>query len=208
MSTRNSRAASVAVPVFVLLWGSAALFTRWALDHGSVFAVLTLRFALALGATSLLALPSRRWLPAPSTRRHVAATGLLLIGCYSICYFLAMARGITPGLMSTLLGVQPILTLVLTERRFSVRRLSGLVLALAGLVLVVYQSLIRAEVSAVGIGFAMAALLCMTVGTLMQKKIQQSPLEVLPLQYLVTLLLLLCVAPSQPLHIEANVGFV
>ncbi|MDB4987626.1 MAG: EamA/RhaT family transporter [Myxococcaceae bacterium] len=207
MFTRNSWTASAAVLAFVLLWGSAALFTRWALDHGSVFAVLIARFALALGATSMISLRRGRWLPEVGTRRHVAATGLLLIGSYSICYFQAMACGLTPGMMSTLLGVQPILTLMLTERRCSSRRVAGLLLALSGLILVVYQSLFRAHVSVAGIGFAMGALCCVTVGTLMQKRLQQTPMEVLPLQHFVTLLLLICVAPSQPIRFEASVGF-
>jgi len=73
------------MPTFVLLWGSAAIFTRWALDHSSVFAVLILRFALALGALLVIGIPSRRWLPLPGTRWQVAGTGFLLIGCYSIC---------------------------------------------------------------------------------------------------------------------------
>lgn len=51
-----------------------------------------------------------------------------------------MAHCITPGLLATLLGVQPILTLLLTERRYSPWRLAGLLLALSGLALVVYQA--------------------------------------------------------------------
>src|SRR5690606_18749345 len=108
--------AFASMSLFVLLWGSAAIFTRWGLDHGSVFALLILRFSLALGALFLIGLPSQRWLPRPGTRWQVSGTGLLLIGCYSVCYFQAMANGITPGLLATLLGVQPILTLLLTER--------------------------------------------------------------------------------------------
>ena len=172
-----------AMSLFVLLWGGAAIFTRWALDHGSVFAVLTLRFALALGATLLIGLHARRWLPEPETRRQVAATGLLLIGCYSVFYFQAMAHGVTPGLIATVLGVQPILTLMLTERRFSLWRLLGLLLALSGLTLVVFQSLILAKLPC-SASLALAALLCMTLGRV--KRIQQAG-AVLPLQYAATL---------------------
>lgn len=192
---------------FVLLWGSAAIFTRWALDHSSVFAVLVLRFSLALSATLAVGFYYRRWLPQTGTRWQVAGTGLLLIGCYSICYFQALAHGITPGLLATLLGVQPILTLLLTERRFSSWRLLGLILALSGLVLVVYQSLVLAKFSVLGMSFAIAALLCTTVGTLLQKRIQQAPTEVLPLQYMVTLVLCLCFVPFHPFHFEANWNF-
>lgn len=192
---------------FVLLWGSAAIFTRWGLDHGSVFALLVLRFSLALGVLVLIGLPGRRWLPQPGTRWQVAGTGLLLIGCYSVCYFQAMANGITPGLLATLLGVQPILTLLLTERRFSAWRLLGLLLALVGLMLVVYQSLVLTKLSGLGMAFALGALLCMTFGAMLQKRIQQAPAEVLPLQYVVTLLLCLCFVPFQPFHFEPNLGF-
>ena len=206
-SKPSSLTAFAGMSIFVLLWGSAAIFTRWGLDHGSVFALLILRFSLALGVLVLIGLPGRRWLPQPGTRWQVAGTGLLLIGCYSVCYFQAMANGITPGLLATLLGVQPVLTLLLTERRFSAWRLLGLLLALVGLMLVVYQSLALTKLSGLGMAFALGALLCMTFGAMLQKRIQQTPAEVLPLQYVVTLLLCLCFVPFQPFHFEPNLGF-
>ena len=113
--------------LFVLLWGSAAIFTRWALDHGSASAVLLVRYAVAsIGLAVLVSLTRSAWRPAPGTRGTVALAGLLMVGLYSVCYFQAMAHGITPGLIATLLGVQPILTLLLVERRFGAARLGGL----------------------------------------------------------------------------------
>ena len=208
MSSHSSRwAAPAAMSSFVLLWGSAAIFARWGLDHGSVFALLILRFAMALGVLLIIGVPRRQWLPEPGTRWQVASTGLLMIGFYSVCYFQAMAHGVTPGLLATLLGVQPILTLLLTERRFSAARLSGLLLALGGLVLVVYQSLVLTRLSGLGMAFALGALLCTTFGALLQKRIRQAPAQVLPLQYLVTLLLYLLVLPTQPFHFEWSPDF-
>ena len=208
MSSQSSRwAAPAAMSSFVLLWGSAAIFTRWGLDHGSVFALLILRFAMALGVLLIIGVPRRQWLPEPGTRWQVASTGLLMIGFYSVCYFQAMAHGVTPGLLATLLGVQPILTLLLTKRRFSAARLSGLLLALGGLVLVVYQSLVLTRLSGLGMAFALGALLCTTFGALLQKRIRQAPAQVLPLQYLVTLLLYLLVLPTQPFHFEWSPDF-
>lgn len=208
MSSQSSRwAAPAAMSSFVLLWGSAAIFTRWGLDHGSVFALIILRFAMALGVLLIIGVPRRQWLPEPGTRWQVASTGLLMIGFYSVCYFQAMAHGVTPGLLATLLGVQPILTLLLTERRFSAARLSGLLLALGGLVLVVYQSLVLTRLSGLGMAFALGALLCTTFGALLQKRIRQAPAQVLPLQYLVTLLLYLLVLPTQPFHFEWSPDF-
>ncbi|HGI7012190.1 TPA: EamA family transporter, partial [Klebsiella pneumoniae] len=136
MHVRYSLLASQATTaLFVLLWGSAAIFTRWGLDNASPMALLVFRFLVALVALAPLAIVRRRWLPAPGTRLQTAATGLMLIGGYSVCYFEAMANGVTPGLIATIMGIQPILTLCVVERRLHGRRLSGLLLALAGLVL-------------------------------------------------------------------------
>lgn len=38
--------------LFVLLWSSGAIFSRWGLDNGSSFAILTWRFIIALAFLS------------------------------------------------------------------------------------------------------------------------------------------------------------
>lgn len=193
--------------LFVLLWSSGALFAKWGLQHASAFAFLGLRFALALGVLMALGLVRQRWLPQAGTRLRVAATGLMMIGGYSICYMLALDHGLTPGVLATVLGVQPILTLVLLERRFAPLRLAGLALALCGLVVVVYDSVALARFSGLGMAFALAALGNMTGGAILQKSIRQAPADVLPLQYGVSLLLCLAIAPSQPLAADFTPGF-
>lgn len=197
--------------LFVLLWGSGAIFAKVGLAHASAFAFLVLRFALASGVLLMLGLARQRVLPRRGTRAQVAVTGLLLLGSYSICYLLALDRGITPGVLATVLGVQPILTLLLVERgsgrRLAGPRLAGLALALGGLVLVVYQSIGRARFSVAGMLFALAALAAMTVGAILQKRLQQPPTDVLPLQYGSSLLLALLFVPSQPFTFELTAGF-
>ena len=193
----------------MLLWGSAAIFTRWGLDNASPMALLVFRFLVALVALAPLAIVRRRWLPAPGTRLQTAATGLMLIGGYSVCYFEAMANGVTPGLIATIMGIQPILTLCVVERRLQGRRLSGLLLALAGLVLLVWRSWRpRRWRRRRGILFALAALLLMTFGALWQKRSRQAPADVLPLQYAVSLGLCLLIAPVSGFRFTVNAGLI
>ena len=106
--------------LFVLLWSSGALFAKSGLAHASASVFLSLRFGIALAVLSLLALWHGHWLPRRDLRR-VALTGALLVGGYSVFYLLALDFGITPGLLATLLGVQPIATLVLTDRPLRAR---------------------------------------------------------------------------------------
>ena len=190
--------------LFVLLWSSGAIFSRWGLDHASPFVLLALRFGVALAVLVLLGWRERAWLPAPGTRAQVVGTGLLLVGGYSCTYFLALDAGLTPGALATILGVQPIITLLLQERRAPALRWLGLALALIGLVGVVLDSLLHARVSPAGVGWALAALACITAGTMAQKRIAQAPTRVLPLQCAVALALCLALLPAQPLRFGAH----
>lgn len=187
--------------LFVLLWSSGAIFSRWGLGDASPFVLLALRFGAALVFLWLPGWRELRWLPEPGTRAQVAGTGLLLVGGYSCAYFLALDQGLTPGALATILGVQPIATLLLQERRASAARLVGLGVAVGGLVLVVLDSLLRARVSFSGVGWALA---CITLGTIAQKRVAQAPPRVLPMQCAVALLLCLALLPVQPLRLNAT----
>ena len=197
-------ASQSATSTFVLLWGSAAIFTRWGLDSASPIALLILRFATALFVLLLIAIFRKRLLPKHGTRKQVLLTGLLIIAGYSICYFKAMAHGVTPGLMATIMGIQPILTLCLLEKNLQKERLLGLLIALAGLILLVWKSLTMSFIAPIGIFFALAALICITFGAIMQKDIQQAPTDVLPLQYIVSLLVCLFIVPFEHFEITWN----
>ncbi|RZG85325.1 DMT family transporter [Acinetobacter pittii] len=197
-------ASQSATSTFVLLWGSAAIFTRWGLDSASPIALLILRFATALFVLFLIAIFRKRLLPKHGTRKQVLLTGLLIIAGYSICYFKAMAHGVTPGLMATIMGIQPILTLCLLEKNLQKERLLGLLIALAGLILLVWKSLTMSFIAPIGIFFALAALICITFGAIMQKNIQQAPTDVLPLQYVVSLVVCLFIVPFEHFEITWN----
>ncbi|MBH2889232.1 DMT family transporter [Serratia marcescens] len=194
--------------LFVLLWSSGAIFSRWGLEHASAFAFLFFRCAIALAVLLAIGLWRRQCLPAAGTRRRVALIGVLMIGSYQICYLLALEQGITPGVLATLLGVQPILTQFITERRCAGLRAFGLALAMAGLTLVVYQSLMVAHFSPSGMLFAFIALGSMTAGTLLQKGMTQPPLAVLPLQYAIGLLMCTLALPFEPLRVDWRPEFV
>ncbi|WP_198079930.1 DMT family transporter [Acinetobacter calcoaceticus] len=197
-------ASQSATSAFVLLWGSAAIFTRWGLDNASPIALLILRFSTALIVLFVLAFFRKRLLPKHGTRKQVLLTGLLIIAGYSICYFKAMAHGVTPGLMATIMGIQPILTLCLLEKNWQKERLLGLCISLAGLILLVWKSLTLSFIAPIGMLFALAALICITFGAIMQKNIQQAPTDVLPLQYVISLIVCLFIVPFEHFEITWN----
>jgi drug/metabolite transporter (DMT)-like permease len=207
MSFKSRLNNSASTALFVFIWGSGAIFTEWGLQHASAIMFLVLRFAIALAVLTVIRIYRRRWLPRSGTRVRIATTGLLLTGGYSICYFLALEHGVTPGVLATLLGVQPILTLLLFERRFSPLRIAGLGFDLSGLILVVHQSIDMARSSIVGTCFGLGALVCITTGAILQKAVSEPLTEVLPLQYSMSLILCAAILPFEPLTLSFNLGF-
>ncbi|PRF39821.1 EamA family transporter [Burkholderia multivorans] len=197
-----------ATSLFVLLWSSGAIFAELGLRHASAFVFLAARFALASLVLLVLARLRGRWLPPRGERRMTVLTGVLMMGGYSIFYLLALERGIAPGVLATILGVQPILTLAFVERRWQPMRVAGLALALAGLALVVCRGVGDARLPTSGIACALLALGALTVGSLLQKRVRAAPADVLPLQNAIGLVLCAVVLPFRPIAFEVSWAFV
>ena len=101
----------LSILAFVCLWGSAAIFSKWGLAHSDAVALLVFRFLIAIIAIIAFCIMTKQdFLPQNTSWRYVAVTGFLLMGAYSLFYFLAMQYGISPGLLATILALQPILT--------------------------------------------------------------------------------------------------
>lgn len=203
---KTAFAAYGSTALFVLLWSSGAIVSETGLQHAPALPFLVMRFALASAVLAALGVWRGRWLPARGTRLQVALTGGLLTGGYSICYLLALDHGMTPGILATILGVQPVLTLLLVERRLTIRRAGGLLLALSGLCLVVLGAGRIGHFPALGLLFASASLGCMTVGAILQKRLKQQPVDILPLQNAVSLVLCVLFLPLQPSGIVLSAG--
>lgn len=205
---RNAWAGYGSTSLFVLLWSSGAIFSKWGLAFASPFAFLEIRSAIALLGLLLLAPWLRLHLPAGRRERlYALATGAVLLGAYQIFYLLALELQVTPGVMATLLGVQPILTAICLERRLSPARWCGLALGLGGLVLVVYERIGLAGLSWGGMLCGLMALASITLGAIMLKRIRENPLGTLPLQYLAGLLLCSVFVPFQPFRVDWSLGF-
>ena len=206
---KASVASAATTSLFVLLWSSGAIVSKLGLAHASPFAFLLLRSALALAGLLLIGpLLGLRWPRRKGAMLRALGTGCVLLGAYQIFYLLALDTHVTPGIMATVMGVQPILTVVLMERQRSISRLFGLGLGLSGLIMVVYQGLNLGGVSLAGMLFALLALASMTCGSILQKRITENPMGTLPLQYLAGFALCALFAPLQPLQVQWTGGFV
>ncbi|MDX1635705.1 MAG: DMT family transporter [Marinobacter sp.] len=166
---------------FVLLWSTGFIGAKFGLPYAEPFTLLFYRMLLSLLCLGLLALAiSARWPASWRQAGHLAVTGLLVHGAYLGGVFTAIEAGMPAGLTALVVGLQPLLTGVLTvlvlKEPVSGRVWLGLLLGLVGVILVLGEKL-APESGGLFDGFplwavlaAVAALFGIAMGTLYQKR--------------------------------------
>jgi len=172
LSASPSSMLSPMPPVFVLLWSSGFIVARYGLPYAPPLTFLALRF---LGVLVLL-LPAVLLLKAPWPRGKIvpiAVAGLLVQAGYLSGVWCAIKLGMPAGLTALIVGMQPILTAFaapLVGEKVRPRQWLGLLFGLGGVGLVVAAKIRLTGLSVDAIVLCVMALLCMTVGTLYQKR--------------------------------------
>lgn len=161
--------------VFVLIWSTGFIVARYGMPYAPPLKFLAVRYALSLVCFAIwVALARVRWPKERAQWGHLAVTGVLMQAGYLGGVWAAVHAGMGAGLVALLVGIQPVLTAIwlsFNGGRISQRQWAGLLLGLAGLVLVVSRKFGQgSEVSALTMGLAVMALLSITAGTLYQKR--------------------------------------
>jgi drug/metabolite transporter (DMT)-like permease len=157
---------------FVLLWSSGFIVAKFGLPYAPPLTFLLMRF---LGVLVFL-LPAVLLLKAPWPHGkigHIAVAGLLVQAGYLIGVWCAIKQGMPAGLSALIVGMQPILTAFaapLVGERVRPQQWLGLLFGIAGVGLVVAAKIRLAGLSTDAILLCVFALLCITVGTLYQKR--------------------------------------
>jgi drug/metabolite transporter (DMT)-like permease len=161
--------------VFVVLWSTGFVGAKLGLPHAGPFTFLSLRFALVTAVMLLFSVATRAaWPRHWREAGHIAVVGVLLQGTYLGGVFIALAHGVSAGVVALIVGLQPLLTAALAGavlgERVSARQWLGLALGLVGIALVVASKLAFDRHHLLGAAVAALALLGITGGTLYQKR--------------------------------------
>ncbi|MBK7501872.1 MAG: DMT family transporter [Polaromonas sp.] len=174
--------------VFVLIWSTGFIVAKFGLPYAPPLTFLTIRYVLSIVCFLVwIKLSGAVWPSEQSQMWHLGVSGALVHAGYLGGVWVAVKYGMGSGLVALLVGFQPILTaLWLTyaadstsnhphaKHAVTKRQWLGLLLGLAGLVLVVARKFNDTnEVSALTLGAAMLALFSITAGTLYQKRYVQ-----------------------------------
>ena len=162
--------------VFVLIWSTGFVVARYGMPHAPPLHFLAVRYALSIAAFLVwIGLSKAPWPRERAQWWHLAVTGMLIHAGYLGGVWAAVKHGLAAGTVSLIVGLQPVLTALWVswtgqEHRIAPRQWLGLLLGLAGLLLVVWRKLFVGELGAFNLGLALLALASITAGTLYQKR--------------------------------------
>ena len=161
--------------VFVLIWSTGFIVARYAMPHAPPMKFLAFRFGFSI--CCFLAWISFARVTWPNVRLqylHLGVVGVLMHAGYLGGVWVAVKSGMGAGLSSLIVGLQPVLTAIWlssTGAQVSRQQWLGLALGFAGLTLVVSEKIgLGGEADLFNLGFALLALISITVGTLYQKR--------------------------------------
>ena len=187
MSSPGSNSALIrAMPaVFVLIWSTGFIVAKYGLPFAPPLTFLAIRYVLSLACFLVwIAIARVAWPGSRSQWLHLGVTGILIHAGYLGGVWSAVKGGMGSGLSALIVGLQPVLTAVWVSRmgdtsqsgnRVSARQWLGLVLGLAGLLLVVSRKFGAGnEATTYTLVCAVFALLSITIGTLYQKRFVQA----------------------------------
>ena len=160
--------------LFVLLWSTGFIGAKYGMPYAGPLTFLSLRYLTLIVLMSLLAVGFRcAWPVGLRQWLHLGMAGLLIHALYLGGVFVAISQGLPAGVVSLMVGLQPLLTAVLAGmlvgERVQARQWLGLGLGLIGSVLVL-SARIEGGFGWAGVLPALLALLGITLGTLYQKR--------------------------------------
>jgi drug/metabolite transporter (DMT)-like permease len=166
-------AARAAPAIFVVLWSTGFVATKYVLHNAEPLTYLAIRMAVVVILMALIVVVARpRW-PDRVGVVHSAVAGILVHGFYLGGTAVAIAHSIPAGLSALIPGLQPILTSTLANRwlgeRVTPRQWGGLLLGLAGVALILHDRPMHGEA---GWGWlaSIVSLVSITLGTLYQRR--------------------------------------
>lgn len=205
---------AAAPALFLLLWSFGFVFLKLGLAYADPFTFLALRYACVV---AILAIPCL-WLrpPLPATPRvwmHLSVVGLLVQAGYFSFAYLSLKQGVSAGALAIVTAQQPLLVGLLAPAIASERvgpiRWIGLVMGVAGAGIVILAKSSIEVASTAGLIYGVLALLCMTGGTLWEKRYgtEVHPISANMVQYTVGLAVAAPLAfLLEPMHVQWTAG--
>lgn len=161
--------------IFLFMWSTGYVAAKFGLNYIEPMTFLAVRFACVVVIMAVLFVIIRPPLPKSKAEwMHLAIVGFLLQAMYFGMCYMSFNSGLSVGTLALILAMQPILVSLVAPKlngeTISWQAWIGLCLGLVGAVIVITARSEVAAPSAIGLLFALLALLGITTGSLWEKR--------------------------------------
>lgn len=161
--------------LFVLLWSGGFTAVKLALPHAEALTIQVIRYLCVVGILLPVFLLLRPPWPERAAMRHLLRMGLVVQFGYFAAMNLAQQHGMGPGAVALIIGLQPVVVALLApsvcgDPPVRARGWAGLALGLLGAGMVIVSGSGVAAGGWLGLGFAVAALVLMAAGALLERR--------------------------------------
>lgn len=165
--------------IFVFLWSTGFVAAKYVHPYAGPFSFLTIRYVLAAAVLAVIALVQGRKFTLTRTQLwHQALVAFLLHFIYIGGVFYAIHLGVSAGITSVIVSMQPVfvslLAIPMLGERFKFIEVVGLALGIIGVALLLIPKMFEGDIalqfSTVGIVASVIALMGTTLGYIVQKK--------------------------------------
>ena len=167
-------AARAAPAIFVLLWSTGFIGTKYVVNNADPLTYLAIRMAIVVGLMAVICAVARPAWPYRVEIGHSAVAGILVHGIYLGGTAIAISPRLFPAGLSALIpGLQPILTSTIANRwlgeRVTAMQWGGLSIGLAGVALILHDRPMGGQ-AGWGLDCVSGSLDSITLGTLYQRR--------------------------------------
>ncbi len=161
--------------IFVVLWAAGYSVAKVGLQYAEPMTLLVWRYFLVI----ILLIPFYLILRPPLPNRtiewlHISIVGILVQVIYFGMSWFAFSQGVSAGVLAIIMSLQPILVAILAPKfaneHINWLRWVGLILGLAGVIIVIVSRSGIEPATMVGIGFGLFGLFGITAGVLYEKR--------------------------------------
>lgn len=163
--------------IFVWLWSTGFVGAKYGLPYMEPFYILSTRFVLAIAMLFILIQLFKK----NTEKRKIPISqlfiGMLVHGAYLGGVFFSIDRGMPAGIVSIIVGLQPIITIIMSKYLFNERitpyQNIGFFLGLIGIFFVIYgkYGFSNSNVPISAFIASIVALFGISLGTVLQKKL-------------------------------------
>ncbi|AUI86338.1 hypothetical protein BS333_08020 [Vibrio azureus] len=156
--------------IFVFLWASGYIASSIGLNYTNPLSFISLRVLISFLFFLMIFLYKRKERMTKQKIVFAMATGLLLQFLYPVFFSYSLMTGISPTMLTIVLGLQPALTLMISRdvsSKLQVYAIGGCVL---GTIIFSAENFSLGSTNLENFSFAVLSLLGVTAGTILQKK--------------------------------------